>query len=124
MWNLNTVVHKRRMRGFTLLEVMIVVLIISLLLMIAIPQFYTARMRSQQTTCMNNLRQIVYAKEMLAHNKSLSEGAPTTINDIWPDYIRSPGKPICPAGGDYSINPIGTDPTCTINIGPYAHLAP
>jgi prepilin-type N-terminal cleavage/methylation domain-containing protein len=114
----------RREKGFTLLEVMIVVLIISLLLMIAIPQFYNARMRAQQRTCMNNLRQIVYAKEMLAHNKNLSDGAPVAITDIWPDYIRSPGQPVCPAGGAYNVNNIGVDPSCTINAGPYAHLAP
>lgn len=124
MWNLSIVGQRRRSRGFTLVEIMIVVMIIAMLLMIAMPQFYTARMRSQQNTCMNNLRQIEYAKEMLAGNNGLSNGAPVALTDLWPAYIKTPGEPSCPGGGTYTINVIGTDPECSINTGPYAHIAP
>ena len=60
--NLNTNMKMNRNRprtsGFTLLEIMIVVSIISCLLAIAIPRFVRARSVSHQTTCINNLRQI------------------------------------------------------------------
>lgn len=103
---------------------MIVVLIIAILLTIAVPQFIRARLRAQQHTCMVNLRQFEYAKELLAAEKKLPDGAPVVIDDVWPDYIKCPGKPVCPGGGTYAINPIGVSPTCTLNVGAYPHLSP
>ena len=43
-------------KGFTLVEIMIVVAIIGLLAAIAIPSFLNARTRSQTSACQNNLR--------------------------------------------------------------------
>src|ERR1700691_6127490 len=50
-------------RGFTLIEIMIVVAIIGLLAAIAIPNFVHARSTSQQNACINILRQIDGAKQ-------------------------------------------------------------
>lgn len=101
-------------RGFTLIEIMVVVLVIALLLMIAIPQFLTARHTAQKKTCLANLKEIEYGKEIRAIDKKMVAGDPVTMADLWPDYIRSPGIPQCPAGGTYTINPIGVPPTCSI----------
>ena len=46
----------RRRSGFTLVEIMIVVSIISLLAVIAVPSFLRARRRSQNTQFINSLR--------------------------------------------------------------------
>ncbi|GIV13145.1 MAG: hypothetical protein KatS3mg021_1427 [Fimbriimonadales bacterium] len=43
----NLMSHRRRERGFTLVEIMIVVLIIGILLAIAVPSFMNARERSR-----------------------------------------------------------------------------
>ena len=50
-------------RGFSIIEIMIVVGIIGLLAAIGIPSFITTRHRTQRNTCWNNIRQLDAAKE-------------------------------------------------------------
>lgn len=102
----------RRNGGFTLVEIMIVVLIIGILLAIAIPNFIKARETSRTNSCISSLRQIDSAKEQFAMNNRLSTGAGCTMSDLVPTYIKR--VPECPSGGTYTVNNIGVDPTCTI----------
>jgi prepilin-type N-terminal cleavage/methylation domain-containing protein len=57
---------KKMQKGFTLVEIMIVVAIIGLLAAIAIPSFMKSRLASRTSTCINNLRQLDGAKEQCA----------------------------------------------------------
>jgi prepilin-type N-terminal cleavage/methylation domain-containing protein len=98
-------------QGFTLVEIMIVVAIIGLLAAIAIPSFVKARNTSQQSACINNLRQVDSGKEQGAMAYGLGDGvaiAAATVNS----YIKG-GAPTCPASGTYAYNNVGTAPTCT-----------
>ena len=65
-------------RGFTLIEIMIVVLIIAVLLAIAIPNFMKARDTSRTKACVANLRQIDTGKVQYAMDAKLAAGAPVT----------------------------------------------
>jgi prepilin-type N-terminal cleavage/methylation domain-containing protein len=117
--------RKRRSRkayGFTLVEMMIVVLVLAMLVEMAIPQFITARHRARQRTCMSNLRVFESAKEQLAVNKKLQDGDAVVVADLVPDYIRT--APTCPSGGAYTVQVIGTSPECSMSAGNYAHVAP
>jgi prepilin-type N-terminal cleavage/methylation domain-containing protein len=103
-------------RGFTLVEIMIVVAIIGLLAAIAIPGFVNARNESRASACVNNLRQIDQAKEeaAMANNwadaRALSAGDITAVNG----YLQGGSTPTCRAAGTYSYNNVGTRPTCSI----------
>jgi prepilin-type N-terminal cleavage/methylation domain-containing protein len=108
--------------GFTMMEIMIVVVLIGLLAALAIPGFVRARDTSQRTACIVNLRQIDSAAQTWAlENKKLSD-SPYTLDDIKPYINRNPGfLPECPANGTYSPGAtVGDAPTCT---GP-GHVLP
>ncbi|MFH1411101.1 MAG: prepilin-type N-terminal cleavage/methylation domain-containing protein [Candidatus Omnitrophota bacterium] len=93
-------------KGFTLVEIMIVVAIIGLLAAIAIPNFVKARESAQKNACISNLKQIEGA--MVLYN--LDTGAnPATLAALSPDYLKA--TPACPAKGTYDIS--GTRPTCS-----------
>jgi prepilin-type N-terminal cleavage/methylation domain-containing protein len=104
---------RRRRGGFTLIEIMIVVLIISVLLAIAIPNFMRARETSRAKSCSSNLRQIETAKEQWAMDNKKSDGDATAMTDLAPTYIKD--TPACPSGGTYTTDDIGTYASCNQN---------
>jgi len=61
----------RSKRGFTLVEIMIVVAIIGLLAAIAIPNFIKSRSRSRDAVCANGMKQIASALEQVCMEEDL-----------------------------------------------------
>jgi prepilin-type N-terminal cleavage/methylation domain-containing protein len=106
----------RRQNGFTLIEIMIVVLIIAMLLAIAIPNFLRARDRSRAKACQSNLRMIVSAKEQWAMDNMRSGTDTPTAAELVSNYIKgtSGTLPECPSGGVYSMGTLNTWPSCSI----------
>ena len=107
-------------KGFTVVEIMIVVLIIGLLAAIAIPNFILSRRRSHQNACIVNLRQIQNAKD-----QSLMVNGGITASDLFgPDkYIKV--EPKCPAGGVYTVGDADANPSCDYTAAAgYEHKLP
>src|ERR1017187_9793182 len=73
----------------------------------------TPQQQQQAVGCINNLRQIVVAKQMWATDKQKPPGALLTAADLAP-YIPTITSLTCPAGGVYTLNPVGISPICNI----------
>jgi prepilin-type N-terminal cleavage/methylation domain-containing protein len=108
-------IETSRQGGFTLVEIMIVVAIIGLLAAIAIPNFVKARSLSQKNACVENLRQIFYAKATWALETHKSSSVVPNDTDLFGPtlYIRT--KPECPSSGTYELLAMDTKPTCTLS---------
>ena len=79
---------------------------------IAIPSFVKARTTSQQNACVNNLRQLDSAKEQWAMATNKSDGDAPVESGVL-EYIKGAAMPVCPDGGTYELNAIGTSPACS-----------
>ncbi|MCS7208555.1 MAG: prepilin-type N-terminal cleavage/methylation domain-containing protein [Fimbriimonadales bacterium] len=99
-------------RGFTLTEIMIVVLIVGVLLAIAVPSYMNARERSRAAACRSNLRRIQAAKEQWALATNQRANTTPTWNHLVPAFLQQ--QPSCPSGGTYTINNLAANPTCSV----------
>ena len=102
-------------RGFTLVEMMIVVAIFGILLGLALPNFIKSRNRSRQQICIENLSQIESAKQIWGVENGKKNGdVPSEADLIGPSlYIKK--TPSCPAEGSYEYKAIGDIATCSIS---------
>jgi prepilin-type N-terminal cleavage/methylation domain-containing protein len=74
-------------RGFTLVEIMIVVSIIAMLAALAVPGFLRARKRSQASRIINDLRLIDSAVDEYAIENNKTSGTPVAVSD-WTNYLK------------------------------------
>lgn len=88
---------RKRDEGFTLVELMVVVLIIGILVAIAIPVFNAAKANAQKRTCHANQRTIEGALQTYAaeNDGNLPAAGDVTGSVLIPGYIKV--APACPA---------------------------
>jgi type IV pilus assembly protein PilA len=103
-------------RGFTMIEIMVVVAIVGLLAVIAVTNFMIARDTSRLNVIKRNLRDIDSAKEQYALERYQAEGAPVAGVADLSEYLRG-GTIRDVINETYTPNPIGTPPVATLPAG-------
>jgi type IV pilus assembly protein PilA len=103
-------------RGFTMIEIMVVVAIVGLLAVIAVTNFMIARDTSRLNVIKRNLRDIDSAKEQYALERYQAEGATVAGVADLSEYLRG-GTIRDVINETYTPNPIGTPPVATLPAG-------
>lgn len=98
--------------GFTLIEMMIVLLVITALLAIAVPAYFRVRENSIARICQTNLREIQMAKERWALDYRKRDADTPKLNELVPSYLKN--TPACPSKGIYDIRTVGETPKCSV----------
>ena len=115
---------KHLLKGFTLIEIMIVVAIIAILAAVAIPNFVKYRNESQRSSCISNMKQLQTAGEQFLMVKGV--GVTPSLGDLCGATLYIKKTPLCPY--DKSSYGITLDSannaikvTCKNSASPYNH---
>ena len=98
--------------GFTLVEVLLLLVLVGLLLGVALPNSLRAQKKADAHHCRVNLEDIQYAIQEWDSTGSIGPGKKVTI-EIIREYLDE-GEVSCPSGGQYILSTVREKPSCTV----------
>lgn len=94
-------ISERHSKGFTLIELMVVLSIISVLISILLPNLRRSVERTDLTSCKENLRNVSIVLQQYSNDNN--NVFPATLTSLVPTYLRA--VPTCPAVGSDTYTP-------------------
>ena len=98
-------IKKNNRKGFTLVELLVVVLILATLMAVALPLYLSSVADSSKKTCRANMQSIANAAQAWKVKNRAADFSTLTISALTPDLGATP---VCPDGGAYSLSTSGT----------------
>jgi type IV pilus assembly protein PilA len=92
-------------RGFTLVELLVVVLILATLMAVALPLYLSSIQDAGKKTCRANMQSIANAAQAWKVRTMAADFTTVTMANLLGDLGSTP---VCPDGGTYSIVTSGT----------------
>lgn len=94
---------------------MVFVFVFGLLAAIAIPNFIKARASAQRSACVANIRMMQGAKQVWAVEQKKEAADRPSDADLFGPGLPMKQKPVCPGGGEYSLNNLDQMPGCSVS---------
>ena len=104
----------RNQKGFTIMELMIVIVIIGILIAIAVPAYQNFRARAQSTACKANMRTIESAAGLYFADQGVWPAAPADLWTATPADAAVPNQKYLDAA---ILEPTTKDVSYTIALG-------
>ena len=102
-----------REEGFTLVELIIVIIVIAILVSIAVPVYASMTDNARMNACKANLRTI---DGTISQYRASNQDWPTNIDQIKP-YLKDDKCPNEPFGGNYTLGSDSNGTWCNCSLG-------